>query len=408
MQRHKASGDSQYSELQVSDKVDGLIVVDRSVDWVTPMCTQLTYEGMLDEFVGIRNCELYDSAPEYSSRPASIEVDPSLVDPSPAGQPSPNGGSTLPSAKKRKHQLSAAKDPLFAELRDLNFAMIGSRLSKVARRLEGDYGGAKNLKSVSQMKDFVGKLGGLQSEQQSLKLREPTKTASGPVLSTDTGLAESIMPLTRTEVFNKSLEAQQNLVAGYDAAAQLNLIEDLLFQEVPASTVLRLLVLASLTSGGIKPKILESFKRDFLQVYGYHHLPLLIALQDLGLLVKAPATTPHPFPSLRKGLRLVVDDTDDTAPNDVSYVYSGYAPLSIRLVQCVVQKNAVLAGAVTDSQPTGPDGRDSRKELPKAHPIVGWRGLEDALGSIPGATVDVRQNDDSKRDRGELTAPGMR
>ena len=53
--------------------------------------------------------------------------------------------------------------------------MIGSRLSKLARRLEGDYGGAKNLKSVSEMKSFVGKLGGLQSEQQSLRLREPFK-----------------------------------------------------------------------------------------------------------------------------------------------------------------------------------------------------------------------------------------
>ena len=42
----------------MSDKVDSLIIVDRSVDWVTPMCTQLTYEGMLDEFVGIKNCEL--------------------------------------------------------------------------------------------------------------------------------------------------------------------------------------------------------------------------------------------------------------------------------------------------------------------------------------------------------------
>jgi hypothetical protein len=59
LQRHHASGDSQYSELQVSDKVDGLVIVDRSVDWVTPMCTQLTYEGMLDEFIGIRNCKLH-------------------------------------------------------------------------------------------------------------------------------------------------------------------------------------------------------------------------------------------------------------------------------------------------------------------------------------------------------------
>jgi hypothetical protein len=40
--RHRASGDPKYSDLQSSEAVDGLIILDRSVDWVTPMCTQLT------------------------------------------------------------------------------------------------------------------------------------------------------------------------------------------------------------------------------------------------------------------------------------------------------------------------------------------------------------------------------
>lgn len=74
------------------------------------------------------------------------------------------------------------------------------------------------------------------------------------------------MPITRKDEFNKSLEAQQNLVAGYDSAAQMTLIEDLLYQQTTWSTVLRGAVLFSLTNGGIKPKVLEAFKRDFLQV----------------------------------------------------------------------------------------------------------------------------------------------
>lgn len=217
------------------------------------------------------------------------------------------------------------------------------------------------------------------------------------------------MPLTRTEIFNKTLEAQQNLVAGYDLPAQLALIEDLLYQETPWQTVLRTLVLASLTNGGIKPKVLESFKRDFLQTYGYHHLPLFIALEDLGLLVKSPPTVPLPFANLRKGLRLVVDDTDDAVPNDISYVYSGYAPLSIRLVQCITQKNAILSGpAAIDPSAgntgTGAEGRG--RDVPQAHPIVGWRGFEDVLGAIPGATVDIRQRDEYKREKSVFRCKG--
>lgn len=36
-------------------EIDTLILLDRHVDMVTPMCSQLTYEGLLDEFLHINN-----------------------------------------------------------------------------------------------------------------------------------------------------------------------------------------------------------------------------------------------------------------------------------------------------------------------------------------------------------------
>jgi hypothetical protein len=45
----------------------------------------------------------------------------------------------LAQEKKRKHHLSASADPIFAELRDINFASVAKRLNKVARRLDDDY-----------------------------------------------------------------------------------------------------------------------------------------------------------------------------------------------------------------------------------------------------------------------------
>jgi hypothetical protein len=41
----------------MSDKIDSLIIIDRKVDMVTPLLTQLTYEGLIDELIGIKNCE---------------------------------------------------------------------------------------------------------------------------------------------------------------------------------------------------------------------------------------------------------------------------------------------------------------------------------------------------------------
>ena len=92
-----------------------------------------------------------------------------------------------------------------------------------------------------------------------------------------------------------------------------------------------------------------------------------------------------PLSALRKSLRLLTEDTE--FDNDISYVYSGYAPLSIRLVQCVAQKGSLL-NTPPNPQPQAPaDGAkannddDLKKKLQKvrAHPIVGWKGFEDIV-----------------------------
>jgi len=38
-----------------SQSVESLIIIDRDVDFVTPLLTQLTYEGLIDERYGIKN-----------------------------------------------------------------------------------------------------------------------------------------------------------------------------------------------------------------------------------------------------------------------------------------------------------------------------------------------------------------
>lgn len=163
-------------------------------------------------------------------------------------------------------------------------------------------------------------------------------------------------------------------------------------QGADMQVVLRLLCLASILGGGIKAKALENLKREFLQAYGYEHLPLLLALAapPLSALLPSPlpAGTPAsaaahakwPYAQVRKQLRLLIDaDGLDELENDASYVYSGFAPLSVRLVQAVAQKGGVLAN------PAEAGGAPRVR----AHPIVGWKGFDDVVALVPGETVDV-------------------
>jgi hypothetical protein len=94
--------------------------------------------------------------------------------------------------------------------------------------------------------------------------------------------------------------------------------------------------------------------------------------------------------------------------NDISFVYSGYAPISVRLVQCVAQKGGVLSNpaekekekervasaTVGGAGAAGEGGRPPQVKA-QAHPIAGWRGFEDILATIPGETVDVVQRGQS-------------
>lgn len=68
---------------------------------------------------------------------------------------------------------------------------------------------------MSQLRDFVGKLGGLQAEHRAVQLRKSggTMLFGAVALNTthvDTGLLEILLPVTRSEIFNKSLDIQQS------------------------------------------------------------------------------------------------------------------------------------------------------------------------------------------------------
>ena len=214
------------------------------------------------------------------------------------------------------------------------------------------------------------------------------------------------------------------MLASYDVPGQLTAVEDLIAQGAEMQVVIRLLCLASIIAGGIKGKILENIKKEILQVgyslaydhdllmavqaYGYHYLPLLLSLSSPPLAILLPNPLPssvvssvsgakYPFTSVRKSLRLLIDGNEslDEFENDISYVYSGYAPISIRLVQCVAQKGGVISNPAKSKEgATEEDGKKGKSTFlgqTQAHPIVGFKGFEDVVESIPGRTFDITQ-----------------
>ncbi|KAK9316918.1 Sec1-like protein [Lipomyces starkeyi] len=366
--RQESQASSEQAEWAKGDTTafEQLVIIERSTDMVTPLMTQLTYEGLIDEVFGISNSQAEIPSAIYTA--ANPKLPPNASSSSSVISTAP-----ITDRKTRKIVLDS-NDGLFATLRDLNFAVVGTTLNRAARKLNEEYEERHQAKTVSQIKEFVGKLGGLQAEHQSLRLH--------------TNLAEEIMNRTQTEFFNRALEVQQNLVAsGLDTSTLNQTIEELIARGVAIDAVLRLLAVECLSSGGMKEKDLAQFKRLILNEYGYEHILTLSILQKLELIyARGKGYSQFQFSNLRKTLRLIVDDVNEQAPDDIAYVYSGYAPLSIRLVQMVIQKRAL--GTRISSLGSG------------------WRGAEDILRNINGEHFDELQKGEERalRARAMLSA----
>ena len=57
-----------------------------------------------------------------------------------------------------------------------------------------------------------------------------------------------------------------DLLSGVDNPMNVEYIEELIFRQEPFQRVMRLLCLLSMTTGGLKPKVLENFRREIIQV----------------------------------------------------------------------------------------------------------------------------------------------
>ena len=93
-------------------------------------------------------------------------------------------------------------------------------------------------------------------------------------------------------------------------------------------------------------------------------------MQRCGLLFVA-GSTPFTlnFQLIRRTFRLLVEEMDDQDPRDLAYTYSGYAPISCRLVEAL--------------------HRASTRKLPDRGQL--WLGLEEALKLLPGVTFEEVQ-----------------
>ncbi|XP_040349555.1 vacuolar protein sorting-associated protein 33B isoform X4 [Herpailurus yagouaroundi] len=183
-------------------EIGHIFLLDRDVDFVTALCSQVVYEGLVDDTFRIK-CGSVDFGPEVTSSDRSLKV------------------------------LLNAEDKVFNEIRNEHFSNVFGFLSQKARNLQAQYDRRRGM-DIKQMKNFVSQeLKGLKQEHR--------------LLSVHIGACESIMKKKTKQDFQELIKTEHALLEGFNIRESTSYIEEHIDRQVSPIESLRLMCLLSIT-----------------------------------------------------------------------------------------------------------------------------------------------------------------
>ncbi|KEG06465.1 putative vacuolar protein sorting-associated protein [Trypanosoma grayi] len=278
----------------LTPEIDSLFILDRTLDLVTPLASQLTYEGLIDEFYSI-DCG-------QATFPFNL-----------------GEGSKMDAAQRI---LLNNNDRIFSEIRDKNFTNVASVLYNKSVLIKQSYERRKEVQQLKELKEFMK---GLPEMQEMHRL-----------IGVHTTIATEIGKRTQSMDFRRRISIEQSIIQHGNDREIVEYIEELIDKSAPITDVLRLLSMYSLVNGGLKNKTYDFFKENLMLSYGIPQvIAALFSLERCGLITRYEAKQAN-FSALRKQFKLWNDTLEEQQPNDIAYAYSGYAPLLVRLFEAMI------------------------------------------------------------------------
>ena len=312
--------------IKTTDEVLGMLIFDRSADFITPLLMNQTYEAMIDDIYGINN--------------GTITVKKNFVKTYFNEEDKKKRGD-----QEIKYSLTSDLNKFYCKLRCLHYLTVNNYLFNLHKHIEdlkkkGRGSSGEDMKAINELL---------------FEFRDMTKMVS--YINDNIGFLKEIFNTMEGDDYENQKMKEYLLLRGISQTDSELFYMDYISEKKDFNKILNLLILESLIQDGIKNY--EILKREMLNVYGFQNIFLFRNLEKLGLLknkvaVKGLLSQKYDFGKIRDKLGLYNSEFKGSKRDDISYVNNGYCPISLKLIEKIGEN--------------------------------GWSQISDALNLIPGET----------------------
>ena len=291
------------NDLKTTDEILGMIVLDRSVDFLTALTTNYTYEGLIDDFFGINF--------------GTIKIKESLV------KDFSNKVKANTNEKTVTYSLTSFGNNFYSQIGYMHYLDANQYLFKITEyyqkiaikdKEKGKATLADIEKTASELKTFI------------VEIKEP--------LFTNKNLINHIISNVNDSQYIQYIRNEQFLLTG-ELPSNLHIYyEDYISDKRDLNRILKLMAIESLTQGGIQNY--NEIKRDILNIYGYQYIFLFRDLEHLGWLKEKTYIKnliDMSYVQICEKLELVNMNYNEKKVEDCSFVMSGFCPISLKLIE---------------------------------------------------------------------------
>ena len=311
--------------IKSNDEVFGMIILDRSIDFITPLLMNLTYEGLVNEFFGIeKGC--------MTVKRNFVKVSFTRAD----------------KEKKKdddyRYPLTLDANRFYCKLRCFHYLTVNSYLNNLNNHIKELKSNKDNLKTTAELSKALSEFN---------KLLDSTNYIYDNITFLGT-----IFKNIGDDDYKSRERKERSLLDGEDQTNSEMYYDDYISEKKDLDKILNIMILESLSKGGIKNY--ESIKKDILSIYGYQKIFLFRNLETLGWLkekdkISLKKLFTSNFQQIVEKLNLINRDFKLGTTDDVSYVSKGYCPITLKLIEKVGEN--------------------------------GWSEIKEGLQLIPGETI---------------------